>query len=178
MLVILTSTSVFLLFFVVLRVVIICVSVCCTCISSLGVISFSTFVRAFSYSHFIWNVYLLRDSVPYCIYTISIIQTFKYTIASYHNKIKIILNFKAFYIGITDYNIWISSIFRSLSLYVTKRFWNRQSTGKNSERSLNIQIFFTWMSGSFCKCLSSINLPTSSLNSNLFKLIIWFMISR
>lgn len=132
-------------------------------------VSFPTFVIATtSSSHFVRNINLFCYLIPNFVYTVSIIESFKNSIATNHNVIKIILNFESSNIRLANNYIRVSTVLWTFCFYVSKGLGYTQSTWKYSQWSLNIQIFFTWMCCSFCKCLGSVNLTSSSLNPNLF----------
>lgn len=138
--------------------------------------TFATFLSV-TIVYTILNCYLFANSVPNCIDTISVIEPFENTIASNHNKVKIILNTETLNIRFTNNYVWISTVFWTLCFNISKCFWYRQTARKNSEGALNIQIFFSRMCSSFCKSLCTIDFASCSLNTNFLKLIIWFMIT-
>jgi len=154
--------------------VISCIVVNC---SFLAFISFTTFIWAFTLTHFIRDLDLFSYAFPNCIDTITIIEAFKDAITANHDKIKVVLNFEALNIGVTHNHIWISSISRTLGLNVSKGLWNWESAWKYSERSLYIKVFLAWMSCCFSKCLCPINLSSCSLDSVFLQVIIRLVIT-
>ena len=132
------------------------------------VVSFSSFMITYTSTHFVRYVDLFCYPVPDFINTIPVIQSFEYSIATNHYVIEVVLNLETHNIWLTNNNIWVSAIFRTLGFYISEGFRYAQTAWKDSQGSLNIQVFFVWVLSSFCKCLSSIYLSTSCLDSYLF----------
>lgn len=127
-------------------------------------------------THFVRYVNLLCYSIPNFINTIPIVESFEYSITSYHDVIEVVLNLKTYDVWLTNYHIRVSTILRTLCLYISKRFGYTKPAWKNSQWSLDIQVFFVWVLSSFGECLSSINLSTCCLDSNFLQFIVRFVI--
>lgn len=84
-----------------------------------ALISLATFI-GISLSHFILNLDLISNLIPYSIDAISVRQPFEDAVTADHDIIKVILDFEAFNIRVTDNNIWISAIARALGLNVAE----------------------------------------------------------
>ena len=149
----------------------------CVCVGSLfGFVPFTSFV-CFSGSHLVWYCDLLGNPIPDGINTVPIVQSLKDTIATYHDEIKVVLNFEALNVWIADNNIWISTIARSFGFDVSECFGNRESSWEYSQGSLHIEVFLTWAGCCFSKSLGSVNLSSRCLDSYLFKFVVRLMIS-
>jgi len=139
-------------------------------------VSLTSFV-SFTGSHLIWDRNLFSNPIPNSINAVSVVKSLKDSITTYHNEIKVVLNFKAFDVWITNNYIWVTTITRSLCFDISKGFGNRKSSWENSQWTLDVEIFLSRGCSCFGKGLSPVNLSSSSLDSNLFQLIIRLVIS-
>lgn len=139
-------------------------------------VSLTSFV-SFTGSHLIWDRNLFSNPVPNSINAVPIVKSLKDSVTTYHNEIKVVLNFKAFDVWITNNDIWVTTITRSLCFNISKSFGNRESSWENSQWTLDVEIFLSWGCSCFGKGLSPVNLSSSSLDSDLFQLIIRLVIS-
>ena len=122
-----------------------------------------------------WN--LLCYSVPDFVNAISVVKSFKYAITADHDEIEVVLHFERGDIWIAHNYVGISSILRSFGFNVSECFADGETTWKNTQRPLHVQVFLAWMRGSFGKRLRSVNLPTGSLDSDFLEFIIWLVVS-
>ena len=139
-------------------------------------IAFPTLV-SFSLSHFILNLNLIRYLIPYCVDAVTVAKSLEDAITTNHYEIEIVLNFETLNIWIAHYYVWIATIARAFGFDITKCLGDRESSREDPQWSLYIKILLAWVCCCFCKCLGSIYLTTSGLNSNLLEFIIWFVIS-
>lgn len=137
-------------------------------LSFFALVSFSSFVCCGWVTHLMLKINLFRNFVPDDVNAITVVESLKYPIATYHYKVEIVLDFETFDVWLANDDVWIATIFWSFSLNVSKSLRYTKSSRKNSQRPLDIKVFFSWMSCSFSKGLSAINFATSCLNSDFF----------
>lgn len=123
-------------------------------------------------------VNLFVNSFPNCFNTLFIIQALENSITSNHEEVEVGLKFEYSDFGVAHDNVRVASVPDSLCLDVAKGTRDRQTSREHSEGALHVEILFTWLCCSFCKCLSSVNFSSSRLNSNFFLFIVGLVIAR
>jgi len=150
-------------------------AVVCNC--SLFAFISLTLALTSSVAHLVCNINLLGDGVPYLIYAVSVIKSFKNAITTDHDEVEIILYSERFDVWVTDDDIWVATVLGSFGFDVAKGLAHTQTTREDTEGPLNIHVLLTWVSSCLCKSLGPVDLTSSSLNPNLLQLIIWLVIS-
>lgn len=131
-----------------------------------------------STSHFVRNVDLLCYLIPDFIYTVSVIESFKDSIATNHDEVEVVLDFESGDIRFANNHIGVATVLWALCFYVSEGLGYAQSARKYSQWSLDVQILLAWMRRSLGKSLSSIDLASSCLDTDFFEFIVRFVISR
>ena len=84
---------------------------------------------------------LLVDTVPDGVDTILVAKSFKDTVASNHEEIKVVLQFETANFWVTDDHVGVSSILLLLRLDIAKGLRHGESAWEDSERPLYIEVF-------------------------------------
>ena len=128
-------------------------------------------------SHFILDLYLVSYLLPYRVYTVTICESFKYTITSNHDEIKVVLDLESFDIWVTDDYIWVSTISGAFGLDITEGLWDRESAWEDPQWSLNVQVLLTRVCCRFGESLSPVDFATCGLDPDLLEFVIWLMVT-
>jgi len=128
-------------------------------------------------SHLVLCVNLLRDALPDGVDAIAVVESLEDAVATDHDEVEVFLHLEALDIGVTHNYIRVSTVFGSLGFDVAEGLRYGEAAGENAEGTLHVQILLSWVGCSLGKCLCSINLSASSLNSDFLHLIIGLVIS-
>ena len=100
-------------------------------------ITFATF-ESIATTNFVTDRNLFVDSFPNCVNAVSVIESFKYAVATDHDVIKVVLDLEALDIRLTDDDVWIATVPWAFGFDVSKSLGDGKPTRENSERSLDI----------------------------------------
>ena len=116
--------------------------------------------------------------IPDFIYAVSIIESFKDSIATNHYEVEVVLDFESGDIRFANDHIGVATVLWALRFYVSEGLGYAQSARKYSQWSLNIEILLTCMRRSLGKSLSSIDLASSCLDTDFLEFVVRLVISR
>lgn len=123
-------------------------------------------------------IYLILNTVPDGVDALLVVQTLKDAITADHEEIEVVFQFEHFDLRLAHNDVLISTVLSTLSFDVSEGAGNREPAGKHSQRTLYIKIFFIWSRCSLRKCLGSVDLTTSRLDSYPLLLVVGLVVAR
>jgi len=120
---------------------------------------------------------LLLDALPHTIYNFLVVKSFVDTVATYKEKVKVILKFEHFKLWIAHNHVRVTSIPGSFGLDVAESSRNGQTTRENAQGPLNVEVLLVWGRCSFREGLSAIDLASLGLDTAPLIFVIGFVVS-